>query len=206
MESVNGKIIAMFEDVESGTHRNRPGLWQAIDFCKEHKCTLIVAKLDRLSRDVEFTFKVINEKIDIYFCDMPVVNTMILGVFAAVAQYERELTSQRTKAALAERKKTLERDGEFVSASGNVCTSLGGTTNGSAKGGKVAGERRRADALENSTNRIVWEMLKDAATPQDVDRVAEKLNAMKLTTTTGLPFTRNRLTALRTAIRRRLAN
>jgi DNA invertase Pin-like site-specific DNA recombinase len=103
--SQQGGVIAReFYDIESGTHRDRKGLWAAIDFCKKNNCTLVIAKLDRLSRDVEFTFKIINTKIDIYFCDMPMVNTMILGVFASVAQYERELVSSRTKAALQAKK------------------------------------------------------------------------------------------------------
>ena len=89
-----------FIDVESGTHRNRRGLWKAIDYCKRNNVSLVIAKLDRLARDVEFTFKIMNTGIDIHFTDMPVVNSMILGVFASVAQYERELISTRTKSAL----------------------------------------------------------------------------------------------------------
>lgn len=99
-----GKQVQEFMDVESGTHRDRKGLWQAIDYCKKNGCSLVIAKLDRMSRDVEFTFKVINTGIDIHFTDMPVVNSMILGVFAAVAQYEREMVSDRTKKALAVKK------------------------------------------------------------------------------------------------------
>ena len=99
-----GKQVQEFMDVESGTHRDRKGLWQAIDYCKKNGCSLVIAKLDRMSRDVEFTFKVINTGIDIHFTDMPVVNSMILGVFAAVAQYEREMVSTRTKQALAVKK------------------------------------------------------------------------------------------------------
>lgn len=100
----NGEQVREFMDVESGTHRDRKGLWQAIDYCKNNNCSLVIAKLDRLARDVEFTFKVINTGIDIHFTDMPVVNSMILGVFAAVAQYEREMVSTRTKQALAAKK------------------------------------------------------------------------------------------------------
>ena len=99
-----GEHIHEFMDVESGTHRDRKGLWQAIEYCKKNECSLVIAKLDRLARDVEFTFKVINTGIDIHFTDMPVVNSMILGVFSAVAQYEREMISSRTKQALAVKK------------------------------------------------------------------------------------------------------
>ena len=101
----NGESEQEFMDVESGTHRDRKGLWQAIDYCKNNKVGLVIAKLDRLARDVEFTFKVMNTGIDIHFTDMPVVNSMILGVFASVAQYEREMCSSRTKQALGELKR-----------------------------------------------------------------------------------------------------
>ena len=96
----NGVIVNEFTDVESGKSTTRKGLFDAIDYCKENECSLVVARLDRLARNIEFTFKIINTGIDIHFCDMPMVNTMILGVFASVAQYERELVSIRTKAAL----------------------------------------------------------------------------------------------------------
>lgn len=110
----NGNIKHEFMDIESGTHRNRKGLQDAIVFCKVNNCPLIIAKLDRLARDVEFCFKVINTGIEIHFCDMPTINTLLLGVFASVAQYERELTSDRTKKALK----------EYVTACYNIAMAL----------------------------------------------------------------------------------
>ena len=104
VERQNGEIVTQFKDYESGKSHTRKGLWDAISYCKENNTTLIIAKLDRLARDVEFTFKIVNTGIKIVFCDMPVVNSMILGVFASVAQYERELISQRTKEALQRKK------------------------------------------------------------------------------------------------------
>jgi len=100
----DGECVAEFRDVESGTHRDRKGLADAIAYCKENGCALVFAKLDRLARDVEFCFKVVNTGIEIHFVDMPQMNTLLLGVFASVAQYERELTSDRTKKALAVKK------------------------------------------------------------------------------------------------------
>ena len=99
-----GEMVAEYKDVESGTHRDRKGLLAAIDYCKRNQCALVIAKLDRLARDVEFCFKVVNTGIEIHFCDMPQLNTLLLGVFASVAQYERELTSDRTTKALAAKK------------------------------------------------------------------------------------------------------
>lgn len=107
----NGENVAEFKDVESGTHRDRKGLSDAVAYCKRNDCALVVAKLDRLARDVEFCFKIVNTGIDIHFCDMPQVNTLLLGVFASVAQYERELTSDRTRKALAAKKERGEATG-----------------------------------------------------------------------------------------------
>lgn len=103
--SQQGDFVREFCDYESGTSRKRRGLIAAIDFCRVNNSTLVFAKLDRLARDVEFTFKVVNSGINVHFCDMPQLNTLVLGVMATVAQYERELISQRTKAALAESRK-----------------------------------------------------------------------------------------------------
>lgn len=107
----NGELAKEFLDIESGTHRNRKGLWDAIEFCNKNHCPLVIATLSRLARDVEFCFKVINTGIEIHFVDMPTINTLLLGVFAAVAQYERELTSERTKKALAVKKARGEKLG-----------------------------------------------------------------------------------------------
>ena len=108
----NGGVrVAEFKDVESGTHRERKGLADAVTYCKKNGCALVIAKLDRLARDVEFCFKIVNTGIEIHFCDMPQVNTLLLGVFASVAQYERELTSDRTTKALAAKKARGEKTG-----------------------------------------------------------------------------------------------
>ena len=104
----DGEKVAEFKDVESGTHRDRKGLAEAVAFCKKNNCAMVIAKLDRLARDVEFCFKIINTGIEIHFVDMPQINTLLLGVFASVAQYERELTSDRTRKALAAKKERGE--------------------------------------------------------------------------------------------------
>lgn len=134
----SGKHIQEFMDVESGTHRDRKGLWEAIDYCKKNGCSLVIAKLDRLARDVEFTFKVINTGIDIHFTDMPVVNSMILGVFAAVAQYEREMCSKRTQQALAVKKAQGVKLG---AASDNYSISSDGVKKRSEKSGSTRTRR-----------------------------------------------------------------
>lgn len=148
-----GEIVNEFMDVESGSHRDRAGLWQAIDYCKRNACPLVIAKLDRLARDVEFTFKVINTGIEIHFTDMPMVNTMILGVFASVAQYERELICARTKAALQAKK---ERGEKMGAASDNYKISREASRRRSVD----AGSTRRRRVLEHRDTQALIRIMK----------------------------------------------
>lgn len=124
-----GEILKEFQDIESGTHRDRPGLWAAVEYCKSNKCTLVIAKLDRLARDVEFVFKIVNSGIQIAFVDMPVISTVTLGIFATVAQYERDLISGRTKSALGTIKDNIAKNGGHFSKSGNYIRKLGAGKN-----------------------------------------------------------------------------
>ena len=155
----SGEIVSEFQDVESGTHRDRPGLWQAIEYCKSNGCTLVIAKLDRLARDVEFTFKVLNSGIQIRFCDMPIMNTMILGVFASVAQYERELCSSRTKAALGEIKENISENGGHMSKANRWIKHLGrekGCDTSVASSASARNSIRRANEWRDSSALYMW--------------------------------------------------
>lgn len=200
-----GELIADFCEAYTGKELNGcVELKKAIVFSKANDAILIIAKSDRFRNTIE-ALQIYDEMGEgkIYFCDLPHTDKFTLTIFFALAEREAMLISIRTKAALAVQKKRIEQDGYFISKAGNKCTSLGGSTTGQAKGGKVNGEKRRKEAMESSTNRIIAELLRDCVTPQDVDRIAEKLNAMGLKTTSGLTFTRSRLTALRTKINRR---
>ena len=167
IERENGVVAKEFQDVESGKSRTRPGLWNAIDFCKAYGCTLVIAKLDRLARDVEFTFKVIGTGIQIRFVDMPVMNTMILGVFASVAQYERELIVQRTKGALEAIKDDIAKNGGHVSRTGNYIKRLGrekGADTTAAGAAAGLNHARRAEDWRDSSALYLWvtnQLLKD---------------------------------------------
>ena len=105
-----GELVNSFTDVESGSKANRPELDKALAFCKKEGATLIIAKLDRLSRDVSFIFNLRDSGVKFKACDLPDFNTLTLGVFASFAQYEREKISERTSAALQAK---LKRDGKW---------------------------------------------------------------------------------------------
>lgn len=181
-----GESVATFKDVESGTHRDRPGLWQAIEFCKANRCCLVVAKLDRLARDVEFIFKVVNSGIKIHFCDMPMVNTMILGVFASVAQYERELISKRTKDALAAKRARGEHLGRPKG------TSL-------EEANQASSIARRQRALNAPTNKTIWEVVRihtkdfTEVHKANFEEAVKTLNKMGVKTTSGMDMNIDRI-------------
>lgn len=92
--------IAEFVEVESGRKTNRPKLKDALALCRTTGSTLIVAKLDRLARNVSFLSNLLESEVEIIFCDFPQANKMVLHILAAISQYEAELTASRTKAAL----------------------------------------------------------------------------------------------------------
>jgi DNA invertase Pin-like site-specific DNA recombinase len=89
-----------FTEVESGRRSDRPELLKALDLAELTGAALIVAKLDRLSRDVEFLSRLQKAPVRIVFADMPFADSFMIGIMAQVAQWEREQISKRTKAAL----------------------------------------------------------------------------------------------------------
>jgi DNA invertase Pin-like site-specific DNA recombinase len=89
-----------FTEVESGKRSDRPELLKALDLAELTGSALIVAKLDRLSRDVEFLSRLQKAPVKIIFADMPFADSFMIGIMAQVAQWEREQISKRTKAAL----------------------------------------------------------------------------------------------------------
>lgn len=104
INSIGGELINSYNEKESGKCDNRIELIKAIDFCKINNATLVIAKLDRLSRNVSFIFALKDANIKFYCCDIPELNTLTLGIFATIAQSERETISSRTKAALQAKK------------------------------------------------------------------------------------------------------
>ena len=101
-----GEVIAEYSERESGKIDARPELEKALEQCKVSGATLLIAKLDSLSRDVAFIFTLQKEGAKFQSCDLPVFNTLTLAIFSGLAQHERELISSRTRAALAEKYKS----------------------------------------------------------------------------------------------------
>lgn len=145
-----GEIVSEYSEKESAkgsNNNNRKELYKAMQECKRTGATLLIAKLDRLSRDVEFIAHLQNDSsINFCACDLPEFNTLTLYIFAALAQHERELISSRTKAALRVKKEK----GAKLGAHNGVSHIYG-------KEDRVkAAEAKRENAKENENSRKAW--------------------------------------------------
>ncbi len=99
------KLVSEFQEVETGKGANalarRPQLRAALDACRKHGATLIIAKLDRLARNVHFVSGLLETGCDFVAADMPQANKVMIQMYSVMAEWERDQISARTKAALA---------------------------------------------------------------------------------------------------------
>ncbi len=190
-----GKITAEFTEIETGKRDKRPQLQSALARCKRTGATLIIAKLDRLTRNARFLLSIIESNVPVAFCDLPHIpaganGKFLLTQFAAVAELEAGMISERTKAALAAAK-----------ARG---TKLGGRRVGSAdirqyqaSGVAVASQmaRERATRFAEEHRDAIEEMQAEGLS---LTAMAAKLNADGVPTRRGGKWTS-------TAVRRMIA-
>jgi len=101
IQSTNNNLVEIVIEQESGKNNNTVKLDYATNLCIKHGYTLLFTKLDRLSREVEFLFTLRNKGVKLRCIELPELNTLTLGIFGSVAQWERELISNRTKNGLA---------------------------------------------------------------------------------------------------------
>jgi DNA invertase Pin-like site-specific DNA recombinase len=104
MAHLNGgrwKLIAEFVEIESGKRADRPKLAKALAACRVHGAKLIIAKLDRLARNVHFVSSLMEAGVQFEAVDFPQANELTIHIMSAVAQHEAKAISERTKAALA---------------------------------------------------------------------------------------------------------
>jgi DNA invertase Pin-like site-specific DNA recombinase len=91
------KLTEEVQEVESGKQNDRPGLAHALTLCRIHHATLIIAKLDRLARNVHFNSDLMESGVDFVAFDFPQANRLTVHTLAAVAEHEAALISARTK-------------------------------------------------------------------------------------------------------------
>lgn len=96
----DAKLLQEYQDVESGRHNERKGLRNPVAHAKRAKATLVIAKLDRLARNVAFIANLMESDVEFAACDLPFANRLLLHIMAAVAEQEAKVISERTIAAL----------------------------------------------------------------------------------------------------------
>jgi DNA invertase Pin-like site-specific DNA recombinase len=174
-EFIKGVILAEYTEVESGKNNQRGQLAAAIDRTKKEGAILVIAKLDRLSRNASFIFALRDSGVNFQCVDMPDANTLTIGIFASLAQHERELISTRTKAALAAK-----------IAQG---AKLGKPENLTVQGQQKGGETTRRNAISNPINRrasSVADMMYKAG--KNYSQIADYLNQSGFQTVRGCAF------------------
>jgi DNA invertase Pin-like site-specific DNA recombinase len=132
----NWTLLDEFQEIESGKNNARPVLARAIYACRLKGATLVIAKLDRLSRDAHFLLGLQRTGVDFVCADMPVANRLTVGIMAVVAEEERHMISKRTKDALAAAK-----------ARGSK---LGGYRGGPVPDGRLGAAERRLKADQHA--------------------------------------------------------
>lgn len=164
VESSDGKIVQVFTEVESGKKKNRPELSKALAACQKTGATLLIAKLDRLARNVAVIANLLESGVKFVAVDMPNADRFVLHIMAAVAEHEAHAISERTKAALTAAK-----------ARG---TQLGKNGKNLARQNKQKAKEFAQSMHQPLHDMLVLEQLSFSAT-------AERLNQLKIPTARG---------------------
>lgn len=170
------EVVDVIEVKESGKKNgDGPSLKRAIELCKSQGAVLVVAKLDRLSRNASFLMSIFESEVSIKVLNMPDLNTLTVGIFAAMAQHEREEISRRTKKGLEQARIAGKKLG-------------GGNVFGPAARESSLDSRRKASMEYNATYVLnhVRMFLGDG---HSLNETARRLNALGIKTVRGKAFT-----------------
>lgn len=183
------QMVAEHTEVESGKRNARPELEKALAACRRHKAKLVIAKLDRLSRNLHFITSVMESGVEFIACDNPHANKLTIHILAAVAEHEREAISERTKAALAAAKARGKK--------------LGGPRLAAARRASIEVRREFADAFAANVRPIIKEIQASGVT--SLHGIARALTARGVKTARGGDWTSVQVSNLlaRVSLRRR---
>lgn len=162
-----------FVEVESGRRSDRPKLDEALAACRLHRATLVIAKLDRLARNVAFVSNLMDAGVDFVAVDYPNANRLTVHILASVAEHEARQISDRTRAALAAAKVRGTQLGGWRGRAGS-CTDCA-----RARAAKTASANRRASDLAPAIRAI------RTSGGQTLRSIAASLNALGITAPRG---------------------
>ncbi len=166
------ELLAEFAEAESGKVKDRAELKKALELCRKEKATLLIAKLDRLARNAAFLLNLQDSGVKFIAVDMPHADNFTVGILALVAQKEREMISERTKAGLAAAKRRGVR--------------LGNPDSSEAVKAAVQQRKRDADQFAAQLKPVVEQLRK--AGVRSLNQIAFCLNARGFKTPTGKAF------------------
>lgn len=178
LESVGGDLLESYTDIESGSKNNRPELQAALRKCRLTGATLLIAKLDRLSRDRRFLLELQDSSIQFVCCDMPEANNFTIGIMACLAEYEREMISERTKAAL----KAAKARGVVLGNPNLQLVRNNDTTAARASHLAIAATRNA------ELKAVALEMKAESDSPMSLRQLADAMNAAGYKTSRGCEF------------------
>lgn len=185
----NPKLIThVYQEVESGTKSDRPELEKAIKKAKETGATLVIAKLDRLSRNALFTLKLRDSGVNFVCADMPEANHLTIGLLSVIAEDEAKRISDRVKGALGVIKQKTDKGQTHVSKSGNKITGLG--TNNLTQEGREKGQLTRQTNARSNQNNLRASGYIRALFEQGLNfaQITKKLNENGFVTSRGKEF------------------
>lgn len=175
------KVLAEYTEVESGRRNDRPELAKALAHAKRCRATLVVAKLDRLARNVAFTSALLESGVDFVCCDNPHANRLTIHILAAVAEDEARRISERTCAALAAAKCR----GRQLGAANPNCRNLTPAARRRGNRAAVQAVKQQADAAYLDLRDFLGELRPAFSYRQ----IAEILNLRGELTRLGHPWT-----------------
>lgn len=173
-----GRLIAEYRETETGKSKTRPELLKALAHARRSGATLVVAKLDRLARNVAFLSALMESGVPFVCCDNPNATPLTVHILAAVAEDEARRISERTKAAL----KAYRRRGGVLGTPANL------TQKAREKGARAAGEAHRERARLAYAD-LVGRMKAQRDGGATLQAIADGLNTEGQTTQRGLPWT-----------------
>jgi DNA invertase Pin-like site-specific DNA recombinase len=172
------ELVKEIVEVESGKRNDRPAIAEALRLCRLHKATLVIAKLDRLARNVHFISSLMESGVDFIACDFPEANRLTVHILAAVAEHEATMISARTKAALTAAKARGVVLGGQRGSSERMAGMAAKGTRVSATARQESAAKRRHDLLP-----LIMELRSNGA--GSLRAIAEGLNRAGLTTARG---------------------
>ena len=169
------RLVAEATEVESGKRNDRPKLAEALSLCRVHGATLIIAKLDRLARNVNFISNLMESTVEFTAVDFPQANRLTVHILAAVAEHEAAMISTRTKAALAAAK---ARGVKLGGDRGNIAGE-------SRKGQRASAAKRSALATDRAIDLLAVIRSAQANGATSLRQIAEVLNERGIVTARG---------------------